>query len=781
MGTSAPSELPLNELWLDVGNRVGPMVLDNHSGEAEAMSSSQLVIGYFDDYIRRYVRPELDITIVLHSEPDLDAVCSAWLVKKGLFEDLQIYNNPYIQLMVDSVSENDQGAIRTDDPLSCWPIVMREIIGGRDTKKFDVKIIEEWFDLLDKSLGYLKQGKSLSEAASLLVTPKIKLKLNIERLDYIHDIDNCIVFQIMLPFQAAILTDSNGDGDYFRASDRILCDALVVINPMSSLFKEFARNDKVNSPQKKGFQLLITCFDIELSDHRRFHRYIISTDPIAGVNLRGLGERLERKEQEKEEKLGLPLLPGRERTTDGTGRFGWNVKSPWYDGRGHNFTIIDSPSINLDNGVCLSQLDLFEVLDTVWEYGDPASCIEVTKAELIYFSNNIADNVENNSSIGQNISLKSERESLVNKAIWGPEFLSLIGNSKLSSCKGGGNIQLEQFSCLPDIVIDMRKIYLINRPDTIKNIIKLLEQAIKNLNKANRPENKTSSDNFFLLDIRMKPPRGIIPKDSIAWKLILYRLLSNQETSFPQSYEYSCLDQNKFIISSEEKAQFVMGNTNCLLLSIEGSFRETDIRSQDNLIIARCIALIIAYLASVKNYLNQLLLYYFQHLKIRSLSKMSKLIIDDRNRLFWLENMILIKEISNHPFLKIIYEQLKNLFAIEDSLREAKQRLENLALAMKESRETLLSRLGFIFTTGFTPLIIALTAFTGSLLDKEYAKNSISLIPQKWLDFLTEYLNLSPNLINFIVIVFIAYVFCFGIWFLLGMTSKKPYKKRPFQ
>jgi hypothetical protein len=65
------------------------------------------------------------------------------------------------------------------------------------------------------------------------------------------------------------------------------------------------------------------------------------------------------------------------------GRHGYNVVSPWYDGRGHQFTIIDSPSIQVEGRSCLaSALTTRDVQEVLWEYGDPARFVEVIEAHL---------------------------------------------------------------------------------------------------------------------------------------------------------------------------------------------------------------------------------------------------------------------------------------------------------------------------------------------------------------------------------------------------------------
>ena len=95
---------------------------------------------------------------------------------------------------------------------------------------------------------------------------------------------------------------------------------------------------------------------------RTLKRYIISTDPLSGFHLKGLGAKLEKLEQIKEESMGLPLLKGRERLSKELGRYGYKIKAVWYDGRGHNYTIVDSPAIeNKGEIYCVSCLTIEEI------------------------------------------------------------------------------------------------------------------------------------------------------------------------------------------------------------------------------------------------------------------------------------------------------------------------------------------------------------------------------------------------------------------------------------
>ena len=132
-------------------------------------------------------------------------------------------------------------------------------------------------------------------------------------------------------------------------------DLLLIQNPRSALFKDWARSDREHSRKGKGFAMLLTNYDDQ--------RYIISVDPVAGVTLKGLGAALEQAETKKRRRLGKerPIEPRRP---------GYENSDPWYDGRSpiFNYTIVDTPR----GGTVLTEKEIREIMKNVkeWSTGD---------------------------------------------------------------------------------------------------------------------------------------------------------------------------------------------------------------------------------------------------------------------------------------------------------------------------------------------------------------------------------------------------------------------------
>ena len=381
-GTVAPSHPPDNEIWLDVGNRAGPQVLDHHGGDTNALSASELVWNCFDQLVQPYLSIGKPVTLTLHTKPDLDAICAAWLVTHYLNNSLSAELKSVLSPLIERVSTNDQGMIQTQDPATCWTIVFAERMrselphmAGDEVSSADENRVRFGFSLLDQTLAGLARGESLEDTTKGLITPAVTTSLAESEHLYRQDLGNGTQFQVYLPTHKAEIPVNHqpiNPPSVTTANSR-LADGLYLKNPSCSLFRELARGDKKGSQLGQGFSFLVV-----QSDWPRHHlprplsRYVLSTNPATHFHLQGLGKMLEQREQDFENQQEEdPLLSGRERVGLGEGRHGYNVASPWYDGRGHNFTIIDCPGVVVEEQtIYASALSATEIQATIQAYGD---------------------------------------------------------------------------------------------------------------------------------------------------------------------------------------------------------------------------------------------------------------------------------------------------------------------------------------------------------------------------------------------------------------------------
>ncbi|MBM80106.1 MAG: hypothetical protein CMJ78_05870 [Planctomycetaceae bacterium] len=351
-GTTAPTILPNNEIWLDVGNRADLGVLDHHGGDTDVPSATELVFLHFNQLVKSHISGECKIKLTLHIRPDLDAICAAWLVNQALEQPLFIENRQFLYPLIEMVSANDQGRIQTQHPETCWTVVFRERMRYElPLSASDEDRVELGFQILDWTFNELSNGRDLATISSQLITPQVKSSLLESKRTYLQDLETAEQFQVYLPTRKseALPMDKPIGCPLAENAQARLADGIYLKNPNSSLFRELARGDRQRSSLGEGFSFMLVQYELKHSyQNQPLNRYVLSTNPTTNFHLQGLGRMLELKEQEQEEQLKLAPIPGRERVEDGKGRHGYNVVSPWYDGRGHNFTIVDCPGVTID-------------------------------------------------------------------------------------------------------------------------------------------------------------------------------------------------------------------------------------------------------------------------------------------------------------------------------------------------------------------------------------------------------------------------------------------------
>ncbi len=165
---------------------------------------------------------------------------------------------------------------------------------------------------------------------------KAMRKVENDYFNYLSDVKMARKVMLFLP-------ETTGGG-------RIQVDGLIVKNPKSFLLREWARRDRENSSLRDGFSFLMTNF--------WDHRYILGVDPEKGINLKGLGDLLNEREQEKRNETERPLT------------FRWYAGDcPFF-----NFRIVDSPQ----DGAELTQEEIEDVLLFFSQKGDipPGATLE---------------------------------------------------------------------------------------------------------------------------------------------------------------------------------------------------------------------------------------------------------------------------------------------------------------------------------------------------------------------------------------------------------------------
>jgi len=314
MGHVAASEA--GKIYVDVGNAFCPGVLDHHHPDAPDACTAMLVLNH-PEYVNSQILNE-HLTIIPHEYPDLDAVTGAWFAARHANRETM---GSAHEAWANYVCRIDQGhtTLDVEQPVTPYSLFMMRMHGLRMAGQSDSEqMLKSGFEFLEVILEWIEEEGDLlnpdSESLDRLF-PAESQAIGDDLNLYRNDLNRTEKMDVKLP-----LKDRSG----FRN-----VPGLWIEKPESALFKSWARGDAVAAGNDEGFVFL----GVQVSDQR----FILSVDPSSDVNLRGLGEALERAETKKRKILGMER--------QGENRPGYSSPDPWYDGRSalHHFTIIDSP------------------------------------------------------------------------------------------------------------------------------------------------------------------------------------------------------------------------------------------------------------------------------------------------------------------------------------------------------------------------------------------------------------------------------------------------------
>jgi hypothetical protein len=350
-GTQAPADAGgQDRLFLDVGNALGPGVLDHHHLTGGVGSTASLVLAH-PEFVAAAVnprrRPGDPFTVVLHEHPDFDGTAAAFLalayLETGRFPD----GAAALARYADRVDAGYPGF-----SLACpfTPYAAFRRLGDRLAGRVGDSPAEAWQRQVREGIALL--GDVLRVAAETGRPPEVVdafacagLFSDADRQTVRDDIaryrrkladPRCAARRARLllparaggtaPAEALLVRDLNPPGD----PDRCL------------FFKDWARGDAERCGGGEGFTAL-SVFEPERPGQVR--RCILSVAPGRGVSPRGLGAALDRAESERRREI----YGADDRVTDpATGaakppRAGYDNADPWYDGRDHDDTIVDAP------------------------------------------------------------------------------------------------------------------------------------------------------------------------------------------------------------------------------------------------------------------------------------------------------------------------------------------------------------------------------------------------------------------------------------------------------
>jgi hypothetical protein len=356
-------------VYLDVGGQLCPGIIDQHQNGSLARSTTELIVRHPDLVYEHLLGPWLDRRdagvdlsganfeplLVTHVEPDFDAMVSCWLVQR-LIEDGDLPPSAEAWMNYGALVDQGRYVVNLDKPTSATEAIHIAYLAIQHLGiKEPAQRLELGFALIDCVMAHLTQARghlyglrveelfpAVLRTQADLQTPqaraqaaataawrndprfeKARILIDADLEKYQRDKRAASIRQVSLPTEDG---RSEVKVNVFIAADKM----------ESALSKYWVRAD--------GCPYFIC--PVEPIQAGVSPRVILSLDPSwvdpdsgRKPTLRGLGFRLE--QAECQARAGRPELDRGlpPRYPDGT----CDNADPWYDGRGHEHTIVDAP------------------------------------------------------------------------------------------------------------------------------------------------------------------------------------------------------------------------------------------------------------------------------------------------------------------------------------------------------------------------------------------------------------------------------------------------------
>ncbi|MEM9069600.1 MAG: hypothetical protein AAGE52_13895 [Myxococcota bacterium] len=343
-------------LYLDVGGGLRPGIIDHHGADIRPTSTAELIlqhrelvyVHFLGGVLKRAAAGEsvggsdLTFTLVTHFAPDFDGVVSTYFVKH-LVETGEFPSGA--SALARYVTEVDQGRYRLhlDRPSTflaphIGQLAIQNLMTAGDPEQRSIEGLERGLRLVERVLRDVPGARSPSQFvpdgddhpasrwASSDEFQDARELLAAEPEHFAADFEAAERGSVVLPLQGA-----NGGMEV---------PAFVATRPPTSKLNKYW-------VRASGYPFFVCPYATASDTEGRFGRVILSLDPTwtddegQTPSLRGLGFALERRECEvRAEEEGGDQRSPTPRWDDGT----CSNADPWYDGRGHAFTIVDAPS-----------------------------------------------------------------------------------------------------------------------------------------------------------------------------------------------------------------------------------------------------------------------------------------------------------------------------------------------------------------------------------------------------------------------------------------------------
>ena len=390
-GTTAEEMPEENVIWIDVGNRMGKGILDHHGNASErddSVCAAEMVYRN-QNLVLDNISDSNNLTIVGHTFPDFDCVSSAYLVAKLVQEGTL---SPEMEKLVQYAKLTDTGRINPSRNDIQNPYSILAAFGympkneGVPFDELNTNIMKDGFKLLDYCLERIKENPDLTFESPELIGENSPFREEIELLksaskEYETVVASAEETQMALP---------QSDGIGHQSVSGIFIKDIPDNKLTRGLMKAWLRNDGyvfTFLPSYEGNSYLTN--DGQVREDIKVNAVTISVAPDCGVNLRGLGKRIEKAEAIECERMDIKRYSkGRNGEISYTNRPGYDSPDPWYDGRGHGYEIIASPMSG-------SVLSVSEINSIVKDYSKEIAMGEQNVSQAGISLGEIRDAVEN--------------------------------------------------------------------------------------------------------------------------------------------------------------------------------------------------------------------------------------------------------------------------------------------------------------------------------------------------------------------------------------------------
>lgn len=747
LGAEAPAPLPAGEIWVDVGNRVDAGVIDQHAGAAGAWSSAELVLRRFDDGTLAPAAERPSWTVVVHAQPDLDAVCAAWLVRQILCRGNLPEPREALDALVERVSLHDQGFVSHEPPERNWSLVVRTLLDPERAGADDEAVLQAGLEAMERTFRILTGGATLERAASALCDRASRQALMQAQRDYEEDLARGIIFQIRLPVrpldrEPPVPEAGPAPVPAPRETRWSLADGLFLHDPASRLFKELARSDRINSPRGRGFSFLAVSWDPEAPPvGRPLRRYVLSTDPATGLHLQGLGGLLEEREQRLEREASLPALSGRERVAPGTGRHGASVASPWYDGRGHRYTIVDSPSVEAGSrSFCASRLTSAEILETVWDYGDPARFMNLREAEVAVFLP-----VDRETAWKRfwpkrvRLSSLCPPPDLCDEVLGALDGAALDGALSVYARESGGTVVEgtwsrtgEQLWCFPEGTTLWMGVFRYAKDAATARDLATALHGLRSMRAAD------------LL------PGGLCPPPHRPSHHVVHVRLSPAEVQLddakgPSAHLFASLaaaTPSRFSVAEREEEtagvrRVLSGYRRFLFFAtkhgaVAASTRSTPFAAETQLFRPAGLRVLGALALGYRTAVVRIATAFARHRSRFGAMGSGSRVLEDGARLLQTEQVLSFHRVSEHAFGQQVHQAWIEILDVPAAVSDARRKIGVLVEHVREARADFYQRIAFLVTFLFAPLALTMAFFSGIHMDRRFGEKYLTFLPASW-------------------------------------------------